>query len=97
MRRAFFVTYDICDAKRLRKVFKLLKNFGRHLQLSVFECHLSESELRECQSQLEKLIFKSIDQVLFVDLGSEESESSSRISSLGVPHKLLPQQEALIV
>jgi CRISPR-associated endonuclease Cas2 len=37
MRRNFIVTYDICDPKRLRKVFKLCKGYGIHLQYSVFE------------------------------------------------------------
>ncbi len=45
MRRAYLVTYDICEAKRLREVFKTMRGHGDHLQYSVFRCELNRSEL----------------------------------------------------
>jgi CRISPR-associated protein Cas2 len=36
MRQAFVVSYDVCCPKRLRKVFRVLRGFGDHVQLSVF-------------------------------------------------------------
>ena len=45
MRRLYFVTYDICDPKRLRRVYKTMKGFGAHLQLSVFQCELPEMDV----------------------------------------------------
>ena len=41
MRHTYLVSYDIADDKRLRKVFKTCRNYGNHLQYSVFECRLS--------------------------------------------------------
>ena len=41
MRRLYLVAYDICDPKRLRKVFKTMRGFGEHLQFSVFQCDLT--------------------------------------------------------
>ena len=38
MRTTYLVCYDICDDKRLKKVFKVMRNYGDHLQYSVFEC-----------------------------------------------------------
>jgi len=37
MRTTYLVCYDITDDKRLRRVFKSCKNYGDHLQYSVFE------------------------------------------------------------
>ena len=44
MRITYLVCYDIADDKRLRRVFKLCKNYGDHLQFSIFECDLSATE-----------------------------------------------------
>ncbi len=44
MRNRFLVSYDICDQKRLRRVFKTMRGFGDALQYSVFLCDLSPSE-----------------------------------------------------
>jgi CRISPR-associated endonuclease Cas2 len=41
MRISYLVCYDICDDKRLRKVFQTMRNYGDHLQYSVFECQLT--------------------------------------------------------
>lgn len=45
MRNSFIVCYDICDPKRLAKVFKTMRAWGDHLQYSVFECQLSRTDL----------------------------------------------------
>ena len=45
MRNTYIVSYDISDSKRLRRVFKTLRNWGDHLQFSVFECQLSRMDL----------------------------------------------------
>ncbi len=32
MRQTYIVSYDVCHPKRLRKVFKLMRGYGDHLQ-----------------------------------------------------------------
>ena len=44
MRTTYLVCYDIANDKRLRRVFKVCKNYGDHLQFSVFECDLNPAE-----------------------------------------------------
>lgn len=83
MRRNFIVTYDIRDPKRLRKVFKLCKGYGMHLQYSVFECDLTEMEKTEMQSRLKIIINQNDDQVLFIDLGPAAFRGERTISALG--------------
>ena len=86
MRATYLVCYDISEAKRLRRVFKICKNFGDHLQFSVFECDLSPTEKAEFESQLADVISKTDDQVLFIRLGPSEGRGNRLISALGAPY-----------
>jgi CRISPR-associated protein Cas2 len=84
MRRLYIVTYDISDPKRLRKVFKAMKGFGQHLQLSVFRCDLTHMEHFEMIAVLQGLIHHGEDQILIVDLGQTEA-MQIRVESIGRP------------
>ena len=86
MRSSYLVCYDICDDKRLRKVFKLMRGFGDHLQYSVFECQLTSSDLARCRFLLSEIIHHCEDQVLFVDLGPSDNRGGRVISALGLPY-----------
>jgi CRISPR-associated protein Cas2 len=86
MRQTYVVTYDICDPKRLRKVYKLMLGWGEHLQLSVFQCELNHRELVELRGALARVIHHMEDQVLFVDVGPVEGRGSDSISALGKPY-----------
>jgi CRISPR-associated protein Cas2 len=83
MRRSYLITYDIRDDKRLRKVYRTMKNFGDHLQYSVFECQLSLAELQQCRAELAAIIHHRLDQVLFVDLGPSDYRGERVITALG--------------
>ena len=56
MRTTYLVCYDIADDKRLRRVFKVCKNYGDHLQFSVFECDLNPAEKANLDQELETVI-----------------------------------------
>ena len=86
MRNTFLVCYDICDDKRLRKVFQTMRDFGDHLQYSVFECQFTPVDLARCRDALSDIIKYSEDQVLFVDLGPVEGRGERVITALGVPY-----------
>lgn len=85
-RHTYLVTYDIANDKRLRKVFKVCKDHGTHLQFSVFECDLNPRELVDLQRELKSHIKQDEDQVLFVALGPAEGRGDRVISSLGLPY-----------
>lgn len=89
MRTTYLVCYDIADAKRLRKVFRICGNFGDHLQFSVFECDLSPSEKIEFENELLEIIERSEDQVIFVALGPAEGRGDRVITALGLPYTKL--------
>ncbi len=83
MRNTYLVTYDVCDDKRLRKVFKTMRNYGDHLQYSVFERQFTPIDLAKCKFDLGELIHHGEDQVLFIDLGPSEGRGDRVITALG--------------
>ena len=86
MRNTFLVCYDICDDKRLPRVFKTMRGFGDHLQYSVFECQFTPTDLVRCRHALGEIINHREDQVLFVDLGPVEGRGDRVITALGKPY-----------
>ena len=83
MRRLYIVTYDICDPKRLRRVFKTMKGFGEHMQLSVFQCDLPPIDVVKMRAALVEIIHHTEDQVLIIDLGLTEGRPIKSIEALG--------------
>jgi CRISPR-associated protein Cas2 len=95
MRNTYLVCYDICDDKRLRKVFKTMRDFGDHLQYSVFECQFTAIDLARCRQALAEIIKHNEDQVLFIDLGPTAGRGERVITALGLPYS--PIQAPCIV
>jgi CRISPR-associated protein Cas2 len=89
MRSSYLVCYDICDEKRLRKVFAEMRKWGDHLQCSIFECQLRESDVVRLRAALGKIIHYTEDQVLFVNLGPAEGRGERVITSLGKPYSAI--------
>ena len=77
-----FVTYDISDPKRWRRVFKTMHGYGRWLQLSVFHCRLDGGRRVEMAMALKSLIDRETDHVLILDLGPAD-EVELAVESLG--------------
>lgn len=86
MRSSYLVCYDISDDKRLRRVFKIMRDWGDHLQYSVFECQLTRADLARLRAELSEVIHHGEDQVLFVDLGPAEGRGDRVITALGRPY-----------
>jgi CRISPR-associated protein Cas2 len=86
MRNTYIVCYDVADPKRLRRVFKVCKDFGQHLQFSVFECDLTVSEKLQFEEKLVAEIKREEDQVLFIRLGPAEQRGQREITAVGLPY-----------
>lgn len=95
MRQTYIVSYDISNPKRLRKVFKLMRGYGDHLQLSVFQCELGRTDVIELRARLAEIIHNDEDQVLFVDVGPVEGRGSTSIRALGRPYTH-PERHAIV-
>lgn len=92
--RLYLVTYDIADAKRLRRVHKLMRGYGEWLQYSIFQCQLSARDYAELVSDLEQLLNHGEDHILLFDLGKPQL-IKLKITSLGKPY-LPPDNSPMI-
>ncbi|HBT97186.1 MAG TPA: CRISPR-associated endonuclease Cas2 [Desulfobulbaceae bacterium] len=90
-RRRYLVCYDIADEKRLRRVARILKEYGRRLQYSVFECLLADTALDHLKANLAKAIDADEDQVMFVILGAETTDATRIIDTLGLAYSPRPR------
>ncbi|MBX3259469.1 MAG: CRISPR-associated endonuclease Cas2 [Labilithrix sp.] len=96
MRQTFIVSYDISCPKRLRRVYRLMRGWGDHIQLSVFRCEMNARELVELRSRLAHVINNAEDQVLFVDVGPVEGRGSTSIRAIGKVYTA-PERRAIVV
>jgi CRISPR-associated protein Cas2 len=55
------ITYDVRDAKRLRKVAKKLEGYGERLQYSVFRCRMDRLALEKLCWELAEIMAASDD------------------------------------
>ena len=85
-RTTTIVCYDICDPKRLRKVYQTCRAFGEHLQYSVFRCDLTPRRRAELVAALDEVIDHRADQVLFVMVGPPEGRARTAFEALGRPY-----------
>lgn len=96
MRQTFIVSYDISCPKRLRRVYRLMRGWGDHIQLSVFRCEMNARELVELRSRLVEVIHHGEDQVLFVDVGPVEGRGGTSIRAIGKVYTP-PERRAVVV
>jgi CRISPR-associated protein Cas2 len=85
MRRVCIVSYDISDPKRWRQVYRTMRGYGAHLQLSVFSCDLTPARRIQMIAALEEAIDPAEDQVLVIDLGPSHLHPVHQIEALGRP------------
>lgn len=93
--RLYIVTYDIADDRRWRRVFKLMKGYGRWLQLSVFQCRLTARRRAEMAGRLDQAIHHRDDHVLILDLGPAD-KVDPRVESLGKSFEAV-QRTAVVI
>jgi CRISPR-associated protein Cas2 len=48
------VTYDVADDRRRLRIMKLLEGYGEHVQESVFECDLRQSDYEKMLRRLQR-------------------------------------------
>lgn len=68
MKRFVVIAYDVEDDKKRRNVVKLLQPWGVRVNKSVFECFVSDVELKKIKAKLKKVVKKWEDVILFYPL-----------------------------
>ena len=71
--RTSVVLYDIADAKRWRRVFKIMKEYGSWLQLSAFQCRLTDMKRAELVAKIKDVLDHGDDSFMLLDLGPSEN------------------------
>jgi CRISPR-associated protein Cas2 len=95
MDHLYVISYDISNAKRWRRVFKLMKGYGEWLQLSVFQCRLDRVRMLQLEAALREAVNQREDHVLILDIGPSENVVP-RVHSLGKTFEPVAR-EAVIV
>ena len=67
-KRFVVIAYDISQNKRRRQVEKAIKKFGGRVNLSVFECMLTESQFGKLQEVIAHVLDRKTDQVVYYTL-----------------------------
>lgn len=80
--KLYFVAYDIADPKRWRAIYKTMHGYGDWVQLSLFQCRLTDVRHAELIADLDTLIHHKEDHIVIVDLGSVE-RVKPKVISLG--------------
>ncbi|MDO5451146.1 MAG: CRISPR-associated endonuclease Cas2 [Akkermansia sp.] len=85
-RYRYLVCYDIADSKRLRRTAKICESYGTRIQFSVFEASLDHLALARLKVELDDVLNHADDQVLFVNLGLDDSSTPFSMESIGMPY-----------
>lgn len=83
MRNSYIVCYDVSDEKRVKKMFKVMRRFGNHIQLSVFQCELNGVEKVKMIAALKDVMNQKEDQVLIIDIGPAPGRADDCIEYIG--------------
>lgn len=80
MRSYYMLSYDIAEPARWRKVFRIARDFGDHVQYSVFFCELSEKDKTVMIERLKDVISQEHDRVIVIHLRHEKTIEDSIIT-----------------
>jgi len=85
MRYHMLISYDICEPKRLSRVYRIMKSYGEGFQYSVFICQLSEKDTAVLREKLKDVINHREDQVVMIRLApaTDDREFDEKWTVLG--------------
>ena len=96
MRHVCIVTYDISDPRRLRRVYRTMRGFDQHLQLSVFQCDLTPVQKARMAAALSEVMHHEQDQVVIIDLGPSEGREAKEIQAIGRPIEVITRDPLVV-
>ena len=90
-KKLWIVSYDISDAKRLRKAASISLNYGARKQHSVYECHLSEKRFMDLYLKLCSLLDQNKDSLIAYPIHGSHVKKV-KYFGLATPPKLTKQK-----
>ncbi len=93
----YVVSYDVSSDKLRNKVAKIMEGFGRRVQYSVFECHLTDRQFEDMYQKLAKILSGTGENGIRIYQICAKCEK--KIRTIGVEEKsvLSPEEEALFI
>lgn len=83
------VCYDVRDAGRWRKLYKMLHGYGHRIQYSIFRCRLTERETQKLYWEAMQILDKEDDFLVIPICG----KCSTRIPKVNERNDWEPKQE----
>jgi CRISPR-associated protein Cas2 len=97
MKSRYIISYDVCDARRLRLVYRKMCGYGDPLHYSVFRCDLSASDKIILIDELSGLIDHREDRIMIVDIGPAEGRGRECVEMLGCPARTPTERPLAVV
>ncbi len=95
--RAYILSYDIAQPKRLRAMHRLAKAHGRALQYSVFACLLRREDRVRLATRIESLINRVEDRVVIIDIGAVVDRESWLPPIEVFGRQVIPEQRSAVI
>ncbi|HKQ08185.1 MAG TPA: CRISPR-associated endonuclease Cas2 [Blastocatellia bacterium] len=77
------VAYDVRDRRRLRRVAKMMEQYGSRVQFSVFECRLDKERMARLFADIKRAINRRQDKVTVITLCQSCVHRSERFAEQG--------------
>ncbi|MDA3915700.1 MAG: CRISPR-associated endonuclease Cas2 [Deltaproteobacteria bacterium] len=88
------VTYDIANPKRLRRVARIMQDFGQRVQKSIFEVSLTPAVFKQMKFQIDNTIEPAEDGVKYFPLCRK---CTTRTELIGQGFLIDPDEEYYIL
>lgn len=83
--QVWFISYDIADPKRLRRVERAISAVGERVHYSLFFCELTPPELEGLQRRLSRLIDVAVDCIQYVPRCERDRSLSKHLGTSSEP------------
>lgn len=93
----FLIVYDIRDNKRLVKVSKCIQSYGWRIQKSIFETKATEKTILQLKIQLEKIVEKDEDFVLFFEICEKDWEKRQILGKINKNQEIIDNDENFVI
>jgi len=70
-RKRYAIVYDVAIDSERTKIMNLLKQYGTHVQRSVFEAELTDHQRERLIAKLKPLLDEGTDSLIFYPLGGD--------------------------
>jgi CRISPR-associated protein Cas2 len=87
------VAYDIAEPRRLLKVARVMKDYGRRVQKSIFEVEVDEVRFRQMRFRVERIITPAVDGVKYFPLCGRCADTLIALGLCAV----FPQEDAVVI